>query len=243
MQFENLKMDINSLIAKLRFNEVSFFEGIAQVDLMLIRKNIEKTEESKNTILFREGFYPKGVYIIHKGIIKIYQVNKDGEKQIVYFYGPGEVLGYRPLISDEANPVTAEVMEDCVLSFIPRKYFLDVLQHSPLLSNRLLKTLSHEFSVWVNRISIFTQQSIKENVALTLLLMDEKYGRTAKKDSQVIINISRRDFSNYVGTTVETLVRILRVFKDEKIITTHGRGIVILDKSKLARQLGDTFFI
>jgi CRP-like cAMP-binding protein len=75
-----------------------------------------------------------------------------------------------------------------------------------------------------------------------LLLFEEKYGRTHKTGTSVVINMPRKDFANYVGTTVETLVRILRVFKDEKIISAKGRRILILDKDKLASKLGETFF-
>jgi len=235
-------MKVASLIDKLHFTSNFNFEEIPKNDLSALRKSIVNVEEKKNKILFREGAFPKGIYLIHKGIIKIYQVNKDGDKQIIYFYGPGELLGYRHLISEEPNPVTAETLEDCELSFIPKDDFMEALNKSPALSNLLLKTLSHEFTVWVNTISIFTQQSIKENVALALLLLEEKYGRTHKEDSSIVINMPRKDFANYVGTTVETLVRILRVFKDEKIISAKGRRILILDKKKLAFKLGETFF-
>lgn len=234
-------MNVNTLIEKLQLNAAPIFDGLPHNEISLIQKNSIKLEEKKKTILFKESFYPKGVYLVNKGIIKIYQVNKDGDNQIIDFYGAGELIGYRQIISGEPNPVTAETIEDCIISYIPKKYFLDVLHRSPLLSNRLLTALSHEFTVWVNRVSIFTQQSIKENMALALLIMNEKYGRTPKKGLPVIINISRKDFANYVGTTVETLVRILRVLKDENIISAKGRGIVIVDKNKLAQKLGGTF--
>jgi CRP-like cAMP-binding protein len=233
-------MNVTALVDKLRFNASNIFEGIPQQDVALLERNIVKIEEKKETILFKEGFYPKGVYLINKGILKIYQVNKDGDNQIVDFYGAGELIGYRPLISNDPNPVTAETLEDCFMSFIPKKYFLEVLNRSPLLSNKLLINLSHEFTVWINRVSIFTQQSIKENVALTLLILEEKYGRNKKYDPTVI-NLPRKDFANYVGTTVETLVRVLRVLKDEGIISAKGRGIIILDRDKLAQKLGESF--
>src|ERR1700722_3562264 len=126
-------MKVDSLIDKLHFTSTISFEVIPQSDLAALRKSIIKVEEKKNKVLFKEGAYPKGIYILHKGLIKIYQVNKDGDKQIIYFYGPGELLGYRPLISEEPNPVTAEALEDCVLSFIPKDNFLDVLHRSPAL--------------------------------------------------------------------------------------------------------------
>lgn len=234
-------MNINALIEKLRFNAVPIFEGLPQGDAALLQKSIVTIEEKKDAIIIKEGFYPKGVYIINKGLLKIYQVNANGEDQIVDFYGTGELIGYRPIISNETNPVTVETLEDTTLSYIPTKNFLEVLHRSPVLSNRLLAALSHEFTVWVNRVSIFTQQSIKENVALTLLMLDEKYSRSAKKGAPVVINISRKDFANFVGTTVETLVRILRILKDEGIVSAKGRGIVILDKDKLAQKLGANF--
>jgi len=233
-------MNVNALVDKLRFNANNIFEGIPQNDVTQLLRNTVKLEEKKGSVLFKEGFYPKGVYIINKGILKMYQVNKDGDNQIVDFYGPGELVGYRPLISNEPNPITAEILEDSVISYIPKKCFIEVLNRSPLLSTKLLINLSHEFTVWINRVSIFTQQSIKENVALTLLILEEKYGRN-KKTAPTVINLPRKDFSNYVGTTVETLVRILRVFKDEGIISTKGRGIVIVNKDKLAQKLGDSF--
>jgi len=236
-------MNIDTLIEKLRFNVVSIFDGLPQSDVSLLQKNTVKLEEIKNTILVKEGFYPKGVYIINKGLLKIYQVNPDGENQIVDFYGTGELLGYRPIISNETYPFTAETLEDCSISYIPKKTFLEVLYRSPALSNKLLVALSHEFTVWVNRVSIFTQQSIKENVALTLLILDEKYGRCAKKGAPVIINLPRKDFANFVGTTVETLVRVLRILKDEGIISAKGRGIIILNKDKLAQKLGENFYV
>jgi len=235
-------MNINSLTDKLRFTRISLFEGISQNDQALIRKNAVMMEEKKGTLLFKEGFYPQGVYLIHKGVLKIYQVNKDGDNQIVDFYSAGDLAGFRPIISNEANPVTAETLEDSMVLYIPKKYFLEVLRRSPVLSNRLLSALSHEFTVWVNRVSIFTQQSIKENIALTLLILDEKYGRNTKKGAPVVINLPRKDFANYVGTTVETLVRVLRIYKDEHIISTKGRSITITDKNKLSVKLGETLF-
>lgn len=233
-------MNISALVEKLRFNVSSIFDGIPQSDITLLQKNTVKIEEKKDTVIFKEGFYPKGVYLITKGILKVYQVNKNGDNQMVDFYGVGELMGYRPLISNEPNPVTVETLEDCTLLYIPKKYFMEVLNRSPLLSNKLLVRLSHEFTVWVNRVSIFTQQSIKENVALTLLILEEKYGR-AEKAGPIVINLPRKDFANYVGTTVETLVRVLRVLKDEGIVSTKGRGIVITNRDKLAQKLGTSF--
>jgi CRP-like cAMP-binding protein len=164
--------------------------------------------------------------------VKIYQVNQDGKSQILYIYKKGEFFGYKPLLCKETHPITAEVLEDAVISFIPKQTFFEVLKVSTKLSNKLLFNLSHEFAVWVNTTTAFAQQSVKERFALTLLILNEKF---KKENSQgpVELNLSREDLASYVGTAVETLVRILREFKLKNILEVKGRKIKIMNPKAL----------
>lgn len=227
-------MDIDSFINNFHFNIVSLLEELPTQDRMALKACMIEMKEDRDTVLFKEGTYSKGIYILNKGIVKIYQARKDGGNQIVYFYGPGELMGYRPLFSNGVHPVTAETLENSEMVFIPEKEFLDVLYRSPVLSKMILTNLSQEVTVLVNTISVFTQQTITENAALALLILNEKYSRKDNGANSSQINISRKDFANYIGTTIETSVRALRKFKNDNLISTHGRGITILSREKLA---------
>lgn len=196
---------------------------------------MQRLEIKKNKIIYREGSYSKGAYILRKGKIKIYQTNKEGKEQIAYIYRKGEIMGYRPLLCEEPHPVSAAALEDCVISFIPKQLFLNALDESPVLARRLLNNLSHEFTVWINKLTLFAQQPVKERIALSLLIINEKYKKDSKSIQPVVINLSREDLANYVGTTTETLVRILRYLKDENIITANGRKITILKPKELEK--------
>ncbi|HEU5291551.1 MAG TPA: Crp/Fnr family transcriptional regulator, partial [Cyclobacteriaceae bacterium] len=124
-----------------------------------------------NQELFREGALPNTVFILKKGKIKIFQTTENGNEQIVYIYEPGDIFGYRPLLCNERHPVTAKALEESLLIFIPRSRFQDLLERSPVLSRILLKNLSSEFSVWINYITTFAQYSVKERLALSLLIL------------------------------------------------------------------------
>ena len=45
--------------------------------------------------------------------------------------------------------------------------------------------------------------------------------------------MSREDLANFVGTATETLIRLLKDFKEEGIIEVHTRKISVLNKEKL----------
>jgi CRP-like cAMP-binding protein len=220
-------------IGKYHFKKQSILDNLPFDDLQLLQENLVQIELKKGNILFKEKSYSKGMYILKKGKIKIYKTNSQGQTYIVYIYAKDELLSYRALLCNEPHPVSAEALEDCMLFFIPKNILLQALQTSPVLSNLLLTNLSHEFAVWINTISFFAQQPVKEKVALALLILNEKY---KKKNVDVsTINLSRNDLANYVGTTKETLVRMLRLLKDEKIIHTQGRKINVLTPHRLER--------
>ncbi|HYG52384.1 MAG TPA: Crp/Fnr family transcriptional regulator [Flavobacteriales bacterium] len=220
-------------VEKYHFGTESIFERLPVKDLKLLKDQMVRMEIKKDRVLFREGNYSRGIYILRKGKIKMFQLNKSGEEQIIYIYRKGEILGYRPLLSHEVHAVSATALDDCVISFIPKKYFLEILERSLPLSRSLLTNLAHEFAVWVNTFNVLAQQPVKERVALVLLILNEKYRRN--NETQVTINLSRDNMARYARTTVETLARMLRHFKDEKLIKTEGRKIIVLRPAELAK--------
>jgi len=215
-------------IEKYHFKTESIFDSLSKKDNKLLKEHIQIKEEKKGKTIFREGTYSKGIYILKKGTVKIYQINNEGKEQIVYIYSKDEMMGYRPLLCKEKHPVSASTLEECAFYFIPALPFIKVLDRSPVLAKKLLENLSYEFSVWTNKISIFAQQPVLGRVAMTLLILNEKY-KKEKQQGPVVINLSREDIANYVGTTIESLVRMLRYLKNEKIILSQGRNITILD--------------
>lgn len=202
-------------------------------DLALFREHLRLLKFKKGKELFREGGYPKGLYILKKGKVKLYQQTQDGSEQIVYIYTPGDMFGYRPLLCNERHPGAAKTIEECGIYFLPTKYFLEALKKSTPLSNLLLQNLSHEFTVLVNLIAAFGQRSAKERMALSLLILREKYKRSGS--SIVEVTLSRADLAAFIGTTNETVARLISKFKEEKLIRVTGRKIILSDVSGLYR--------
>jgi CRP-like cAMP-binding protein len=205
-----------------------------QDELKQFREHLRVKKMKKGKELFKEGSYPRTVYIIKRGRVKLFQRGQSGAETIVHIHCAGEMLGYRPLLCGEKYPVTAQAIEDGVIYYLPAKQFLTFLQHSVGLSNILLRTLSQEFTLLVNKIGAFTQKSAKERIALSLLILSETY-RNPKSKSDTEIALSRYDLAAFAGTTIETIARILRRFREDDVIALRGRTIIIRDKQALVR--------
>ncbi len=81
--------------------------------------------------------------------------------------------------------------------------------------------------------TVFAQYGVKERVAFSLLILGKVFQKNDKTNPNLTISIGREDLASYVGTAKESLVRMLRTFKNEKIITTKGSKIVILKYNEL----------
>jgi CRP-like cAMP-binding protein len=217
----------------------SLFDSLLKDELFIMKSKMSRKEYLKGEYLFKENSYSKGIYVVKKGKVKIFQMTGDGRESIVYIYKKGDYFGYRPLLADEPHPVSAMAMDKVVISFIPKEIFFSLLIKSQAFANKLLTNLSKEFSVWINKMTVFSQYAVKERVALSLLILNRVYQRGKNPTGKVIIAIGRDDFAGFVGTAKETLVRTLRFFKDEKIITTKGTKIILLKYKTLLNMTSE----
>jgi CRP-like cAMP-binding protein len=215
-------------------NNLHFYSGVRLEDLP-VKERIELEQDAetirlpKKTTLFNEGEMPKGVYILTKGKIKLTQLNFDGSVQILFIFSAGEMFGHRAILSGDKNVASAITLEDCELLSIEKDNFLSVLNNSPTLSGIFLQSVCHEYNVLTNRITVYAQKSIRERLAIFLLILNEKYripGQTSR-DSEIKVN--RSDLASFTGTSLENLVRTLKDFKNKCFIRTDGKSIFISD--------------
>ena len=216
-----------SELRKYYFRPAPFWERLPPSVWSALQSVSQPLSYPKKFVIYTEGSHPHGLYIIRKGRAKVYIINSDGVEQIIYFLGKDEVFGYRSIVCDEPSPVFVEAIDDCRLDCIPRAYFAQFLRESPELNAVFLNYLGYEFSVFVNKISVFAQKPLSQRVALALLALKEKFHETAS------LVFTRDDLARYVGTATETLIRQLRVLKDAGAIVTRGRKIWVEDADKL----------
>ena len=229
----------NKVIERFIFKSDSSFTSLPEkVQIAFLNQLIVK-QFKKGQNIFTEGTYPGGIYFIKKGKVKKYKTLNNGKEQIIYVCSEGELLGYAAFLSEERYPDSAASLTDASIGFISKEKLVSLLDQYDELSKMLMKNLSHEFGVLVNFIATFTQKTVRERVALTLLILHEKFKDNVNENAEVQIILTREDFANIVGAAVETLVRLLHDFKEEKLIETQGRKIIIKNKALLL-EIADT---
>lgn len=185
----------------------------------------------KHQPLFIEGSFPRGVFCLNQGKVKVFTRGDEGKEQIIHIAKEGEIIGFRAMFSGEPYKVSASTLEECNICFIGKEDFLNMIDTNQNLRNGIMKELSKELGDRAVFITNMAQKSVRERLAFALLILADIY-----KDEQ--INLTREDMANFVGTATETLIRLLKDFKDEGLIEIHTRKLEILNREKLMHVAG-----
>lgn len=225
-------MNTNFPYEKFNFNNQDLLSGLTIAECDRLTANKELLHFKAGEQIFKEGIDPKGLYRVLSGKVKKYTATNFGTDHIFYICGENEYLGYHAILSEEEYQDSATALLDCEVVFIPKNDFLNVVSKSHLLSQRLLKNLSHEFGVFLNATKILARYTVRERTAINLLILQRKF---SINECLTEIEMNRDDLASMVGTAKESLVRMLKDFKEEKLISTKGRIIFIEDLEGLVK--------
>jgi CRP/FNR family transcriptional regulator len=168
---------------------------------------------------------------LNQGKVKIFARGDEGKEQIIHIAKEGEIIGFRSMFSEEPFKVSASTLEECNICFINKEDFLNMIDTNPTLRNGIMKELSKELGDRAMFITNMAQKSVRERLAFSLIILADIYGEEQ-------INLTREDMANFIGTATETLIRLLKDFKEEGILEIHTRKLEIINKEKLFQIAG-----
>ncbi len=197
--------------------------------LKLDPNNYEEEELGKKLTVYLEGRRPKYLYFLRKGKVKAYRVHEDGKEYITNLYTEGDYIGYLPILENKVYEDSAVVLEDAVLARIPRDEFMDLLFKDIHIATKFIRLIAQNVQEKEERLLSLAYGSLRKRVAKALLDIHAKFG--------VVLDISREDIAQYVGTATESLIRTLSDFKSEKLIDIKEGKIRISDIQKLQNML------
>jgi len=203
--------------------------------LRLDPDNFETEELSKKQSLYMEGRRPKYLYYLKKGKVKAYRVHEDGKEYITNLYTPGDYIGYLPLLENKVYEDSAEILEDAELALIPRDEFMSAVLNDIQIASKFIKLIARNVQEKEERLLSLAYGSLRKRVARALVEIEEKFNQTSAGGT--VLDISREDIAQYVGTATESLIRTLSDFKSEKLIEIKDGKIRITDLAKLKNLL------
>lgn len=177
--------------------------------------------------LFVAGNSANYLFSIDYGIVRVVREIVNGDRQIVAFMFPGDLVG---LAESGAYINSAEPVTPCRLYRYPIKAFQHLLASDPLLELHLLVKASHELRSSQRILSIIAREPVYERLACFIALLMRQDGLYDDTSKQLVIPMTRFDIADYLAAAPETLARCFRQLEDlNKIQRVGARLIQIID--------------
>lgn len=188
----------------------------------------------KGSLLFVEGEQPRGVFILCSGRAKLTTTSTEGRTLIVKIASPGEILGISAAILGKPYELSGETLEPSQVNFIRREDFLRLLGTHTEAAMHTAEQLSEKYGSAQREIrSLGLAQTTSEKLAKLILNWCEAGGEATDQGTRLRVLLTHEEIAQMIGTTRETVTRLLSDFKRKKLITVKGANLFVLAKTQM----------
>jgi CRP/FNR family transcriptional regulator len=213
--------------------QISIFSQLKEEFLQKIDDITIVRNYAKGRIIFVEGEPGEAFYYIKSGLVKISKDSSDGREHTLHILNEGHVFAEVTLFNNTSYPATAEILEEAQIGIIKNSDLEKLIVENPEISLELIKYLNHRLVEAQNKVRNLALYDTFGRTAQALVKLADDYGKKTPEGIVLDLSISRQDLANIVGTTRETVIRVLAAFKKEKSIELDKSSIKIKDIEKV----------
>jgi CRP/FNR family transcriptional regulator len=223
------------MVCKLK-NE-SFFCELPKASLQAFDAIKYASAYPGGALLFNEGQMPRGIFVLCRGRVKLSITASDGKALILKIAEPGEVLGLHATVAGTPYEMSAETLHPCQINFVRRDDFLKFLKDHGDACLRAAEHLSNNCQNAFDQIrALGLSHSAREKLARVLLEWSAN-GEDTKEGVRVKLAMTHEEIAQMIGTSRETVTRILAEFRNKQLAVIKGSNLLIRNRAALQRMV------
>ncbi len=216
----------------------SFFCGLSQESIEAFDKIKHAAVFPEHAVVLAEGQSPCGIFLLCQGRAKLSTTSRDGKTLIVRIAEPGEVLGLHAVVTGGRYELTVETMQPCQLNFVGREDMLRFLRDHADASLHATQHLARDCSDSYGVVRVIgLSHSVSERFA-RFLLDTSADGEVSNGTVLVRLAMTHEEISQLVGTSRETITRLLSEFRRNAMAELKGSMLIIHNRPALKHLVG-----
>lgn len=224
--------------SKEELRQVTLFRGLNDEELEHIWQIARSKFLKKKNVIFHEGSDKDAVYFIKSGLVKTFKTDIDGNEQIVSLLSKGDMLPHTGFFNQAPYPATAETLSDTHLVILPIRSFEQLIFDVPALSISLINMMGAKIGELQKILMHITGHDVQGRLSAFLLKLADQLGERTGDQIRIELPITNQEIANTIGTTRETVNRLLNQMKREKIVESNRSEIIIRNIDALKEWQG-----
>lgn len=203
---------------------------LARVDEIAVHRVFRK-----KTIIFLEGAEKEAIYFILDGLVKAYKTDLEGHEQIVSLLQTGDMFPHTGFFDEKPYPATTKALVDTHVLTVPIHAFQQLMMEMPPLVFRLIDVMGDKIRELQEKLQHLTGHDVNDRLVYLLTQFADKYGQADGSEVRIELPVTNQELAGLIGTSRETVNRLLNQLKKMRILNTRRSEILILDIDALKR--------
>jgi CRP/FNR family transcriptional regulator, polysaccharide utilization system transcription regulator len=212
-------------------NEFSCFEQLTIEEKFEIEANSVEVIYKKGENICKQGSFASHIIYLEEGLVKSYL--EGTPRDLILTITPSKRLVGLPAIFEGNNTFLYSVSSyvDSRVKLIDINTFKGLLRRNANFASRVIDILNENTSQGYGRFYCLVMKQLHGRLADILLCLSQRIFKNDKFD----LPLSRTDLAELTGMSTESVIRILRDFKDNELILMTGKSMQILDFDRLQK--------
>lgn len=218
-----------------RLEQIPFFKDLSQEELQRLEDVMPMRRYVGRQIIFMEGEPADFVGFVLSGRVKLYRMSAEGHEKVIHIAGAGDVFGEVPFLDGKPHPLTAETMEETRVRSISHEDLRQLMAVHPQVASHLLQVLGLRLRQTYRQIRSLVFKDAYARTAGRLFKLARDYGVQTGDGITLNLTITHQELANMVGTSRETVSKIINSLQKNRTIDVCRGRIVIFDMDKLRK--------
>ena len=185
----------------------------------------------KGEIIIREGEEISDFIYLKSGLVKLYRKGSNDKEQIITFAGPFDFVSLLSLFSEDHYKYSVAALEDSVTCNLSLATVKEIASTNGIFALNIMSKINKATDKILIESLEIKQRRLNGRIAYILLYFSTEVYNKSSFD----LPVSRKEIAEYIGMTIENVIRALSEFRKDGIINIYGPRIEIVDEERLRR--------
>jgi CRP/FNR family transcriptional regulator len=211
--------------------EQSCFDLLTEEEKLLVDQHSVSLNFKKGETVCKQGGFASHVYFLEEGLVKVYLEEKN-KNLILTLSTKKSLLGLVSIFEgNDKLPYSISTYTNSRIRMIDMQLFRQLIRQNSAFSYRIINIINESTAQIYGRFFSLTQKQLHGRLADILLCIATRIFKSKSFE----LPLSRADLGDLTGMSTESVIRMMKEFKDDGLIDMQNKSIELLDIARLER--------
>lgn len=221
-----------------RLARVPLLAGLTPADLAALATQTHERHYRRGAIIFRQGDPGTVACIVGDGRVKVYQLARSGQEQLMGIFRTGEPFGLVTALDRAPFPATAEATEESLIWSIPAAHLQRLMADRPSLAAKVMQEVGRRLRRAQERVHTLATHTVQQRIVLYLL--EQVRLQSSPNGGPMVslhLTMTHQELGSYLGASRETITRALADLRRDGAVQTGENDRLLVDPTRLEQWL------